>query len=511
MNAIDPMLLRCLIWFVSIALTTGCTRQNQPVDEKTPEARSLTQVGSGSETKSDLDRPYCEEHACYEDECFICHPEIRDKGRLWCKGHDRYEDRCFECHPELDDPNRVLCEKHFLFEDECFLCRPELKSSAEPSPGAAAPARLMCNEHGVFEDECGICHPELVATIAPGQSLKVRFASSEAAAKAGIQTENPRWLPLGAGVDCYAEIQFDQNKLAEIVAQVDGIIHAIEVDLGHQVEEGDVLATVHSAAIGEAVAKARLTKQTLDRERTLRAERITSERDLQEAEAAFQSAYETIRTLGFDEKQIDAIFENPAEQALLQLRAPFSGEIVERDAVRGALVESGKSLFTLADRTSVWAMLNIPEKRLADIRVGQKVELKVDALPTRTFSGALTWIAAQVDDRTRMARARVEVPNPDGSLRAQMFARARILTTGREPVLSVPQSAIQRIDGTPMVFVQLHDDLYEARRVLLGATLNGSVEVLEGIRAEDRVVTANTFIAKSQLLLSRLGAGCVDE
>jgi len=193
------------------------------------------------------------------------------------------------------------------------------------------------------------------------------------------------------------------------------------------------------------------------------------------------------------------------------LRAPFSGEIVERNAVRGARVKSGTSLFTLADRTSVWAMLNIPEKRLADIRVGQKVELKVDALPARTFSGTLTWIAAQVDDRTRMARARVEVPNPDGSLRARMFARAHILTMGGEPVLSVPQSAIQRTDGIPMVFVRLNDDLYEARRVLLGSSRDGSVEVLEGIRAEDRVVTANGFIAKSQLLLSRLGAGCVDE
>jgi cobalt-zinc-cadmium efflux system membrane fusion protein len=156
-------------------------------------------------------------------------------------------------------------------------------------------------------------------------------------------------------------------------------------------------------------------------------------------------------------------------------------------------------------------MLNIPEKRLADIRVGQQVELIVDALPDRTFIGTLTWIAARVDDRTRMARARVEVPNADGVLRAQMFARARILTASAEPALSVPQSAVQRTDGAPMVFVRLADDLYEARPVLLGAKLNGSVEVLEGISAEDQVVTANGFVAKSQLLLSRLGAGCVDE
>ena len=196
---------------------------------------------------------------------------------------------------------------------------------------------------------------------------------------------------------------------------------------------------------------------------------------------------------------------------MLELRAPFDGEIVARNAVRGSLVETGKSLFTLVDRTSVWAMLNISEKHLAYIKVGQKVELNVDALPGRVFSGTLTWIAAQIDDRTRMAQARVEVPNEDGALRAQMFARARILTSSVAEAISVPQSAVQQVDGVPIVFVEVADDLYDARSVRLGTTFNGSVEVLEGLSADDLVVTKNAFIAKSQLLLSRLGAGCVDE
>ena len=497
--------------FVASALTIGCAERERPIQKKIPQSSKDTQAASAPGAQRDLNRLYCNEHECYEDMCFMCHPELRQQGRLWCKGHDRYEDRCFACHPELNDPNRILCEKHFLFEDECFLCRPELNSGTTPPAEASAPLRLMCNEHGVFEDECGICHPERAAIIVPGQGLKVRFASSDAAAKAGIRTEKPRLLSLRAGVDCYAEIQFNQNKLAEIVGQVDGIIHAVEVDLGDRVSEGEVLAVIRSATIGEAVAKARLAKQTVDRERKLHADLITSEKDLQEAEAVYQSAYETMRTLGFEKAQIEEMFGKSTGLAMLELRAPFAGEIVHRNAVKGALKEAGKLLFTLADRSSVWAMLNIPERQLVEIRVGQEVVLQVDALPDRTFSGTLTWIAAQLDDRTRMVRARAEVQNSDGALRARMFAHARILTTDAENALSVPKSAIQHIDGRPMVFTQIANDLYEARPVLLGAQRNGSVEILDGIGSEDLVVTANGFIAKSQLLLSRLGAGCVDE
>ena len=90
----------------------------------------------------------------------------------------------------------------------------------------------------------------------------------------------------------------------------------------------------------------------------------------------------------------------------MEVRAPFAGEIVERTAVRGALVEAGKSLFTLADRSVMWAMLNISESALAWVRVGQEVELQVDSLPNRKFLGKLTWIGAEVDERSRMARAR---------------------------------------------------------------------------------------------------------
>ena len=485
-------------------------------------ARSEPTDAAESSPKASIDpkRLYCNEHETYEDECFICHPELREEGRLWCKEHERYEDRCFLCHPELRDEARLFCDKHGLYEDECFLCHPELKDKPSSSDegrdaGGAAGAgrsadRLMCDEHGVAEDECGICHPELAATIASGQGLKVRFASADAAAKAGIEVARPQLGPIASGIESYAELAFDQNKLAHVAVPVGGIIRNIKVDLGAEVTANELLATVSSATIAEAVSEMILAKQTLERERHLYSQRISAEREVQEAEAIYQANYQQLRTLGFGEEQIADLHEKPIDPAVLELRAPFEGEIVERNAVQGSLVSEGDTLFVLADRSVMWAILSIPEARLAEVRLGQLVELSVEPAAGQPFVGKLTWLAAQVDDRTRMARARVEISNPDGLLRANMFARARILTHHSEKAVLIPASAVQQIEGRPFVFVKLEQDLFEARPVRVEAKTDGQVAVVGDIRPDSDIVVSRSYLVKSQLQISRLGAGCVD-
>lgn len=493
MNRKLKITIRSTGLLLAALLLAGCSKPSEPA----PSPKVAAEAKPTAATPSDPKRLYCKEHQCYEDECFFCHEELREKGRLWCKEHNRYEDRCWLCHPDERDPKRAYCEKHFLYDNECFLCHPELK--AKPKPGAQTNAGkpLLCKEHGVPEDECGICHPELAA----GKTVKVRFPSREAAGKAGIETALPQISAMAGGVECYAEIMFDQNKLAHIAPPVAGTIHSVEVDVGSRVEERAVLVRIASAEIAEAVAKARLAEQTLARERKLRGERISSEKDLQAAEAAQMAAHQQLMSFGLD---------GLTDSTLLELRAPFAGEIVERNAVRGARVEAGKEIFTIADRSMMWAILNIPEAQLAHVRVGQKVELSVEALPEEKFVGTLTWIAAQVDDRTRMVKARAEVANPDAVLRSKMFARARVLTSESEKAVLVPHGAIQKLDGTSLVFVKIAADLFEAHPVRLGATQDGQTEIVAGINREDEVVIVNSFVCKSQLLISRLGAGCTD-
>lgn len=368
-----------------------------------------------------------------------------------------------------------------------------------------------CVEHNVPESQCGICRPGAVGALKHGESLQVRLPASNSAALAGVQT-----TVIGAGdvdevVECYAELGFNQNQLAQIAPLVGGTIYGVTADLGEQVAADQVVARIWSASVAELVAKAVLTHQTLERERKLHADSVTSRKELQEAEAEHRAACQQLRTLGFAEEQIDDFSYKPQEKVLLEVTAPFAGEIVERMAVHGALIEAGKPLFTLANRTTMWAMLNIPETELARVVVGQPVELRVDSLPDRTFAGKLTWVSAEVDERTRMARARAEVANPDGALRSRMFARARILMRKTEGALLLPADAVQTVDDQSLVFVQQADDLFEARAVRLGAKSGGNLEIVSGVQAGESVAVTHTFALKSQLLISRLGAGCADD
>ena len=449
---------------------------------------------------------------------------------MWCKEHFLYEDECHLCHPEIktqkeasvgSDAERLFCKEHGVYEDECTLCHPELASGgAEKQPGG-----LICKEHQVLERECGICHPELALEGTNGRALKIRFGSSESTNKAGVEVARPHVGSIADAVEVYAEIKFNQNKMAHVSLPVGGIIYGVHVDVGQQVSEGELLAKVSSIeiskAIGEylrAVAEDEWKEQSVARERKLRKENISSEKDLQAAiashvvaDSTLLQARQQLRTLGFSAEQIERLVHEKNDLAVLEVRAPFDGEIVTRNAVRGSMVEMGTPLFTLVDRTVMWAMLNIPEKDIMRVSKGQEVEVEVEAIDSQVFEGMLTWVAAQVDERTRMATGRAEIPNPYGLLKAQTFARARIITKSSEQSVLVPTKSIQRVEGRPFAFVKLEEDLYEARPVVIGAQYKSNFEILDGILSTDSLVVENSFVMKSQLLLSRLGAGCVDD
>lgn len=385
------------------------------------------------------------------------------------------------------------------------------ESGAGQQQAASPEGAQMCAAHGVPEAQCAICQPARAGALRPGESLKVRLPSAHSTGLVGVQTATPETGAIADVVECVAQISFNQNKLAQITVPVSGIVQSVEADLGTKVEEKQTVARIWSASIAEAVAKAVLSHQTLDRERKLRADRVTSQSALEEAEASHRGACQQLRTLGFTEAQIDELEKKPHEQVLMEVRAPFAGEIVERTAVRGALVEAGKPLFTLVDHSTVWAMLQVPEATLGRLQVGQAVELRVDSLPGKVFAGKLTWISPAVDERTRMTRARAEFGNPDGLLKDKMFAAARILTRKTERAMLVPRPAVQYLDGRPFVFVKLAEDLFYARAVSLGAKSDERLEVLAGLQPQEQVAVSHAFAVKSAMLMSRLGAGCADD
>lgn len=512
-------------------------------------------------------RLYCEEHGLYEDECHLCHPELkasaetesgggagaahdhgtsgetcficdsakRDTKRLWCKEHSRYEDRCWQCQPQLEEKGRPYCEEHGLYEDECHLCRPDLEEpdekgdekSSRATPPVGGGSELFCNEHRVPETECGICQPQLSAGLSPGDDLKVRFESLHSAAKAGIETVPARATDAQASVSALCEVTYNQNELARITPLASGLLRRVLVDVGAEVETGDLLLELHSADVAgakasyiSAVVDLNLKEVDCKRERRLAEKKISSDKEVQEADAACATAELTLSTTrqrllnyGFTPDEVETISTEQDSSATLFVRAPYSGTIVERLAVVGEAVEPGDDLLTLANLDTMWLSLSVPADRTHLVGKGMQVSAAFDGYASLDVRGTLTWVNTAIDERTRMLKARAVVDNSARALKAGMFGDARLLLGEAAGAIAVPRGSIQRYEQQPYVFVKLEDDLYSLRRVALveGSPSEEFEAVLAGLAPDEPVVTEGAFTVMSEFLKSRLGAGCVDD
>lgn len=465
----------------------------------------------------------CVLHDIPVSECFICDSELRESGRLWCAEHDRYEDRCFICHPELEDPGRLWCSEHSLYEDECIFCHPELRDTPQPIPVVGG--ELQCQEHEVPEQECGICHPELAAALDPGTGLKIRFESARSAEMAGVKTARPVVVKHASGASVLARVTYDLNHFARVTPLAGGVVLEVLADVGQAVSRGEHLATVSSPDVarvkGEylsARTEEALKLTLFERERRLVAKRISAQQDYDQASAEYEIAKNTTATsrqellnLGLAEQAILLLEQSGSTSSELEILAPFSGTIIDRDAVSGEVVEPGDAMFKIADLSSMWLDLSIPEDEVISMSLGRPLVWTSDVQPGLEVSGRLTWIGTSVDEESRMVKGRAVVPNSDRLMRHGMFGWAQTQRENTSDILFVPADAIQHIDGAPFVFALLADDLFELRRVTLGSRGDAGVALVAGLGPEDEIVVDHSFILKSEFLKSRLGAGCVDE
>ncbi len=525
-----------LTLFVVLALA-GCSGSDAPAADQPAATAAMTQ----------------HTHEVAGETCFICDAAKRDSDRLWCKEHGRYEDRCFLCHPEIEDKERLYCTEHFLYEDECFLCHPELLDSADAGAGESQeielaastppdtilasvepglvqatrelPEPLYCNEHQVYENECGICHPELVANLSVGEGLKVRLRSSESAAKAGVRVGRPAQSAHVNGVQALGELSYNENELAVVTPLADGVVREVFVDVGSQVEKGQLLAEVTSGTVADeksalvhAVVQLERARKAYGREQSLRDSRISAEQDLEVAHADFDSATSELHrarqqllNLGLTQTEVDEVEKTRSTSSVLPLRAPFAGTVVERNAVQGTAVQTGMPLFEVVNLNDMWMELSVPETAAVQLRQGARVEIAFDALPGETFAGELTWIGAGIDEATRTVHARALVPNPDGHLKDGLYGRASIKDAAPPAGLAVPLDAVQLVDGRSVVFAMIQKDLYETRIVRTGNVVGNQRIILDGLSEADEIAVAESYILKSELLKARLGAGCTHD
>lgn len=189
----------------------------------------------------------------------------------------------------------------------------------------------------------------------------------------------------------------------------------------------------------------------------------------------------------------------------LELKAPIDGVIIQRKSTVGELIGKDTEIYTISDPTDLWVLAEIKERDLGAVRAGQETTFSVLAYPREDFHGKVVLLGNRVESASRTLEVRIEVNNADGRLKPGMFADVEIATTALQGVLVISDQALQTLGDEHIVFVALSDTRFEKRTVRIGMEQRGRMQVLDGLKEGERVVTEGSFILKSELLKGELG------
>ncbi len=326
----------------------------------------------------------------------------------------------------------------------------------------------------------------------------------------------------------------DPGRVAHIRPLARGLIEKAFARLGDRVSAGDPLVEYDNIELGVAIgeflsAKAaqqqsltdlEVKKKILDRSREmLRAGALArTTYDLREAEykdaearaaaarATTEQIEEQIHRYGWTDQDLANL---PAKQGHSithsVLKAPFSGVITSFHVVEGEVVEPSTELLAITDMSSLWVLADVFEKDLAHIRPGKAVQVRVASYPGKVFQGRITYVTDALDPKTRTAKARCHVQNVGGLLKLEMFATVEMPVERTIPVLAVPDSSIQQLNGRPVVFVRVSETEFQEREVQTGIASGGFTEVRSGLEAGEPVVTSGSFVVKTEFLKNLIG------
>tara|TARA_R110002096_G_scaffold434832_1_gene658033 strand:+ start:7526 stop:9409 length:1884 start_codon:yes stop_codon:yes gene_type:complete len=355
--------------------------------------------------------------------------------------------------------------------------------------------------------DCPICGMDLIPVENGGggdDSRPERIALSESAKiRAQIRTTPVKRLS-SAGVErrLLGRVDYDETRLRTVTSWIGGRIDKLQIrTTGQRVKRGQVIATLYSPEVFGAHQDLLVAKQQL-----VKLKGATEAARLG-AELALNASRDRLRLLGVPASEITTMesAKRPSEQ--VRIRSPFSGTVLERLATEGSYVKTGTGLFQIADLSSLWVQLDAYESDLPLLSIGQEVSLRVEALPNEQFSGRVTFVDPVLNQRTRTTRVRIEVKNPDGQLRPNMFAEAIVTsgtTEGKEPAsdLVIPETAPLFTGRRSVVYVEVpnaESPTYDARVVRLGPKTGAVYPIIAGLREGERVVTHGAFTLDADL------------
>jgi len=301
------------------------------------------------------------------------------------------------------------------------------------------------------------------------------------------------------------KIAANGDRATPVFSPYSGRITRILAGLGDTVKAGAPLATLEAAEfvqaqsdLATAAAQLKLARIAEARKHALFDSKGGSLQDWQSAQTDLTAAETTLSAV---RNRLSILGKSPAEIASLErhqaispvatLSAPIAGVVVDRQVGPGQYVQAGSATpqFTIADTSSVWLLANVRESDAALVKPGQSVEVHVPAYPKRVFKAQLTYVSAVVDPVTHRLPVRAAIGNRDGALKPEMFANFRILTGDASESPAVPLSAVVYEGADAHVWVVAADGLLSFRRIRTGRSNDGLVEVLDGLKPGENIVT----------------------
>jgi membrane fusion protein (multidrug efflux system) len=271
------------------------------------------------------------------------------------------------------------------------------------------------------------------------------------------------------------------NEMVEIKAETDGVIQEILFTEGQAVERGQLLVQLDesklAAAVSEAEANFKLSAANHERAKQLLRDQLISQQEYDQA----ASAYDFNRaSLALKRRQL----------ADARIHAPFKGIVGARNVSPGQVISKNTTLTWLVDLDPVKVEMNVPERFLSQLKVGQEIEFPIAAYAGQRFRGEVYFISPFVDEATRSALVKARLANPRHELKPGMFATLDLTLRVREEAVVIPEAALGQILEGDQADIYLVDDAQtvQRRRVSLGVRLPGDVEVLAGLQGGEKVV-----------------------
>lgn len=319
-----------------------------------------------------------------------------------------------------------------------------------------------------------------------GKTVKV---SVDKIQRSGVRTESVGSRVIIRPVRSVGTVAHDETRLTIVTVRSDGFIEELFVNkTGQHVKAGEPLFRVYSPDIQRAQTDLFVAIRSLQRGTTgLDADRL------------LEGAMQRLRNLGVPDSRIQEIRDKGDNPRTLDWPAPATGDVIVKRVINGQRVVAGDELFRIADHSHIWIIADVAEGDLSAIKIGTRATVTVRAYSTEPIEGAVTFIYPELRTETRTARVRIEVQNPDGRLKTDMYADV-LLHAGSEglPALTVPESAIIDSGTRQVVLIARGEGRFEPRPVKLGQRGGGYIEILEGVAKGDEVVTSATFLIDAE-------------